>query len=48
MCHAYPLLIKGGLKEKNIVVFMYDDIATNELNPRHGVNFDVNKVCQYG
>ena len=37
MCHAYQLLIKGGLKEENIVVFMYDDIATNELNPTHGV-----------
>nr|P49045.1 RecName: Full=Vacuolar-processing enzyme; Short=VPE; Flags: Precursor [Glycine max]BAA06030.1 cysteine proteinase [Glycine max] len=37
VCHAYQLLIKGGLKEENIVVFMYDDIATNELNPRHGV-----------
>ncbi|OVA08065.1 Peptidase C13 [Macleaya cordata] len=37
VCHAYQLLIKGGLKEENIVVFMYDDIATNEFNPRHGV-----------
>ena len=37
MCQAYQLLIKGGLKEENIVVFMYNDIATNELNPRHGV-----------
>jgi len=37
VCHAYQLLIKGGLKEENIVVFMYDDIATDELNPRPGV-----------
>lgn len=37
VCHAYQLLIKGGLKEENIVVFMYDDIATNELNPRPGI-----------
>lgn len=37
MCHAYQLLIKGGVKEENIVVFMYDDIAYNELNPRPGV-----------
>ncbi|TKY55414.1 Vacuolar-processing enzyme [Spatholobus suberectus] len=37
VCHAYQLLIKGGLKEENIVVFMYDDIATNDLNPRPGV-----------
>nr|AWD84473.1 asparaginyl endopeptidase 1 [Pigea enneasperma] len=37
VCHAYQLLRKGGLKEENIVVFMYDDIAKNELNPRPGV-----------
>ncbi|KAF7828383.1 Vacuolar-processing enzyme [Senna tora] len=37
VCHAYQLLIKGGLKQENIVVFMYDDIANNDLNPRPGV-----------
>nr|QCW05331.1 asparaginyl endopeptidase 2 [Viola philippica] len=37
VCHAYQLLRKGGLKEENIVVFMYDDIATNQLNPRPGI-----------
>lgn len=37
VCHAYQLLMKGGLKEENIVVFMYDDIAKNELNPRPGI-----------
>ncbi|KAL9313119.1 hypothetical protein ACSQ67_018571 [Phaseolus vulgaris] len=37
VCHAYQLLRKGGLKEENIVVFMYDDIAFNEENPRPGV-----------
>lgn len=37
MCHAYQILKKGGLKDENIVVFMYDDIATNDLNPRPGV-----------
>lgn len=37
MCHAYQLLRKGGIKEENIVVFMYDDIASNVLNPRPGV-----------
>ncbi|XWS61935.1 hypothetical protein CRYUN_Cryun07bG0167600 [Craigia yunnanensis] len=37
VCHAYQLLRKGGLKEENIVVFMYDDIAMHELNPRPGV-----------
>lgn len=37
VCHAYQLLKKGGLKEENIVVFMYDDIANHEINPRPGV-----------
>ncbi|XP_050229524.2 vacuolar-processing enzyme [Mercurialis annua] len=37
VCHAYQLLRKGGLKEENIIVFMYDDIANNSLNPRPGV-----------
>jgi len=37
VCHAYQLLIKGGVKEENIVVFMYDDIANHQLNPRPGV-----------
>ncbi|KAG8476125.1 hypothetical protein CXB51_032883 [Gossypium anomalum] len=37
ICHAYQLLRKGGLKEENIIVFMYDDIAMNELNPRPGI-----------
>ncbi|KAM0935084.1 putative legumain protein [Dioscorea sansibarensis] len=37
VCHAYRLLKKGGLKEENIVMFMYDDIAGNPLNPRHGI-----------
>lgn len=37
VCHAYQILKKGGLKDENIVVFMYDDIANNKLNPRPGV-----------
>lgn len=37
ICHAYQLLKKGGLKDENIIVFMYDDIAFNEENPRPGV-----------
>lgn len=37
VCHAYQILKKGGLKDENIVVFMYDDIATSALNPRPGV-----------
>jgi len=37
ICHAYQILKNGGLKDENIVVFMYDDIANNEENPRKGV-----------
>ncbi|KAF3574079.1 hypothetical protein F2Q69_00062592 [Brassica cretica] len=37
VCHAYQLLKKGGVKEENIVVFMYDDIAKNKENPRPGI-----------
>ncbi|AAF19550.1 F23N19.7 [Arabidopsis thaliana] len=36
VCHAYQILRKGGLKEENIVVLMYDDIANHPLNPRPG------------
>ena len=28
---------QGGLKDENIIVFMYDDIANNEENPRPGI-----------
>nr|KYP50231.1 Vacuolar-processing enzyme [Cajanus cajan] len=36
VCHAYQLLKNGGLKDENIIVFMYDDIAFNPQNPRPG------------
>ncbi|MCO5586576.1 hypothetical protein L7F22_040517 [Adiantum nelumboides] len=36
VCHAYHVLRNGGLKEENIVVFMYDDIADDSYNPRPG------------
>ncbi|GJM89924.1 hypothetical protein PR202_ga06153 [Eleusine coracana subsp. coracana] len=37
VCHAYQIMKKGGLKDENIIVFMYDDIANNPDNPRPGV-----------
>ncbi|XP_057489382.1 asparaginyl endopeptidase Rep2-like [Actinidia eriantha] len=37
VCHAYQILKRGSLKDENIVVFMYDDIASNELNLRPGI-----------
>ncbi|KAI3828883.1 hypothetical protein L1987_02994 [Smallanthus sonchifolius] len=37
ICHAYQILKRGGLKDENIIVFMYDDIVNNKMNPRPGV-----------
>lgn len=37
VCHSYQLVKRGGLKDENIIVFMYDDIASDEENPRPGV-----------
>jgi legumain len=37
VCHAYQILRNGGLKDENIIVFMYDDIAYNAENPWKGV-----------
>ena len=37
VCHAYQTLKKGGLKDENIIVFMYDDIAFHKENPRPGI-----------
>lgn len=36
VCHAYQILKRGGLKDENIIVFMYDDIAHNSENPYPG------------
>lgn len=36
VCHAYQILKNGGLKDENIIVFMYDDIAYNSENPYKG------------
>ncbi|KAM6562827.1 hypothetical protein CsatB_022825 [Cannabis sativa] len=37
VCHAYQIVKKAGLKDENIIVFMYDDIAFNPNNPKPGV-----------
>nr|QCW05334.1 peptide asparaginyl ligase 1 [Viola philippica] len=37
VCHMYQILRKGGVKDENIIVFMYDDIAYNESNPFPGI-----------
>ncbi|GLT61757.1 hypothetical protein SLA2020_344400 [Shorea laevis] len=37
VCHAYQVLRKGGLDDDNIIVFMYDDIAFSQNNPRPGI-----------
>ncbi|XP_071962580.1 legumain-like [Antedon mediterranea] len=37
VCHAYQILHRNGIPDKQIVVMMYDDIANNEENKRPGV-----------
>nr|XP_029544485.1 legumain-like [Oncorhynchus nerka] len=36
-CHAYQIVHKNGIPDEQIVVMMYDDLATNESNPTPGV-----------
>jgi len=36
ICHAYQILVKGGVKADNIIVFAKDDIANNPSNPVKG------------
>uniref|UniRef100_A0AAZ3RGY6 Legumain n=1 Tax=Oncorhynchus tshawytscha TaxID=74940 RepID=A0AAZ3RGY6_ONCTS len=36
-CHAYQIVHKNGIPDEQIVVMMYDDLATNEQNPTPGV-----------
>nr|XP_043615683.1 legumain-like [Erigeron canadensis] len=40
VCHAYQLLKAGGIKDKHIVVFMYDDIAYDRENMEPGKIFN--------
>lgn len=36
ICHAYQIMSKNGIKDENIVVMMYDDIANARANPTPG------------
>ena len=36
ICHAYQIMSKNGIKDENIVVMMYDDIANAGANPTPG------------
>uniref|UniRef100_A0A8C5BUM8 Legumain n=1 Tax=Gadus morhua TaxID=8049 RepID=A0A8C5BUM8_GADMO len=36
-CHAYQIVHKNGIPDEQIVVMMFDDLATNENNPTPGV-----------
>ncbi|KJH49310.1 peptidase C13 family protein [Dictyocaulus viviparus] len=40
VAHAYQLLIGNGIPAENIIVMMYDDIATNRQNPYPGKLFN--------
>lgn len=37
VCHAYQILHKNGIPDKNIIVMMYDDIANSRSNPTKGI-----------
>lgn len=37
VCHAYQILHQNGIPDENIIVMMYDDIATDENNPTPNV-----------
>ena len=51
-CHAYQIAKKKGIPEKQIILFMYDDIAHSQENPIPGKVFnqpdgvDVYKGCK--
>ncbi|XP_072524014.1 legumain-like [Salminus brasiliensis] len=36
VCHAFQVICRRGIPAEQIVVMMYDDIATNSNNPRKG------------
>uniref|UniRef100_A0A7I5EC98 Legumain n=1 Tax=Haemonchus contortus TaxID=6289 RepID=A0A7I5EC98_HAECO len=40
VAHAYHVLLDHGVAANNIIVMMYDDIATNEENPYKGKIFN--------
>ncbi|XGW30771.1 hypothetical protein V3C99_009605 [Haemonchus contortus] len=40
VAHAYHVLLDHGVAAKNIIVMMYDDIATHEENPYKGKLFN--------
>ncbi|VVA19861.1 PREDICTED: vacuolar-processing enzyme [Prunus dulcis] len=48
ICHAYQILKKGGLKDENIIVFMYDDVEHDPENPRQGVIINKPKGHDHG
>ena len=39
-CHAYQIAKKKGIPEKQIILFMYDDIAHSTENPIPGKVFN--------
>ena len=35
-CHAYKIAIKNGIPEKNVILFLVDDVANSHENPFKG------------
>jgi len=40
VCHAYQAIHKLGVPDERVIVFMVDDIANNEYNPKKGQIFN--------
>lgn len=40
VCHAYQILIKGGIPKENIILFSHDDAAEHKKNPFPGKLFN--------
>lgn len=40
VCHAYQVLVEGGIDPEKIIVFLYDDVANNRENPFPGKLFN--------
>jgi len=39
-CHAYKIAIKNGIPEKNVILFLVDDVANSHENPFKGKLFN--------
>ncbi|PON46375.1 Peptidase C13, legumain [Trema orientale] len=48
VCHAYQVLINGGLSKENIIIFMYDDIAVDATTSANALENSYRTYCGFG